>query len=116
MNNNLAGHLAESMAQWFLRFKGYRIVACNQVTGKGTHAGEVDFIARRRKTLVFVEVKKRSSLECAAYAIKPTQQQRIRNGAAAFLKKNPQFADFDIRFDAVLVTFPCLIEHIENAF
>jgi putative endonuclease len=116
MNNNTAGHLAESMAHWFMRLKGYRIVTCNQITGKGTHAGEVDFIVRRGRTLVFVEVKKRSSLERAAYAIKPAQQQRIRNGAAAFLKKNPQFADFDIRFDAILITFPCSIEHIENAF
>ena len=116
MNNNKSGYLAESMARWFLRLKGYHIVACNVITGKGTHSGEIDFIARRGKTLVFVEVKKRSSLEKAAYAIKPIQQQRIRNGAATFLKKNPQFADFNIRFDAVLITFPCTIEHIENAW
>jgi len=116
MNSYLAGHLAESMAQWFMRLHGYRIVACNEITGKGTHAGEVDFIARKGKTLVFVEVKKRSSLERAAYAIKPAQQQRIRNGAAVFLKKNPQYASFDIRFDAILVTFPCSIQHIENAW
>ena len=116
MNNNFSGHLAESMACWFMRLKGYRIIARNVVTGKGTHSGEVDFIARRGKTLVFVEVKKRSSLETAAYAIKPTQQQRIRNGAAVFLKKNPQFNNFDIRFDAILITFPCLIEHIESAW
>ena len=116
MNNNSAGQLAELMAQWFMRLKGYRIVAQNVITGKGTHSGEVDFIARRGKTLVFVEVKKRSSLENAAYAIKPAQQQRIRNGAAVFLKKNPQYRDFDIRFDALLVTFPCTIKHIENAW
>ena len=116
MNSYLAGHLAESMAQWFMRLHGYRIVAQNVITGKGTHSGEVDFIARRGKILVFVEVKKRSSLDKAAYAIKPTQQQRIRNGAAVFLKKNPQFNDFDIRFDAILVTFPCSIKHIENAW
>ena len=104
------------MAQWFMRFKGYRVIACNVVTGKGTHSGEVDFVARKGKTLVFIEVKKRTSLDTAAYAIKPIQQQRIRNGAAVFLKKNPQYADFDIRFDAILVAFPCSINHIENAW
>ena len=116
MNSYLAGHLAESMAQWFMRFKGYRVVAQNVITGKGTHSGEVDFIARRGKILVFVEVKKRVSLDKAAYAIKPAQQQRICNGAAAFLKKNPQYASFDIRFDAILIAFPCSIQHIENAW
>ena len=116
MNNNLAGHLAESMARWLMRLKGYRIIAKNMITGKGTHAGEVDFVACKRHTLVFVEVKKRSSLDEAAYAIKPAQQQRIKNGATAFLKKNPQFTDYDIRFDAILVTFPCAVEHIENAW
>ena len=116
MNNNLAGHLAESMARWFMRLKGYRIIAKNVVTGKGSHAGEVDFVAFRRHTLVFVEVKKRSSLDRAAYAIKPAQQQRIKNGAAAFLKRNPQFTGYDVRFDAILVKFPFAIEHIENAW
>ena len=116
MKNNTSGQLAEFMAKWFLRLKGYRIVAHNVVVGKGTHSGEIDLIARRGKTLVFVEVKKRSSQERAAYAIKPTQQQRIQNGAMVFLKKNPQFNGFDIRFDAILITFPCTIVHIENAW
>ena len=116
MNNNTAGHLAESMARWFMRLRGYRIIACNEITGKGTHAGEVDFIAKRGNTLVFVEVKKRSTMERAAYAIKPQQQQRIRKGALAFIKRNPQYANYNIRFDAILITFPCTIEHIENAW
>ena len=116
MNNNTAGHLAESMARWFMRLHGYHIVACNEITGKGTHAGEVDFIAKRGNTLVFVEVKKRSDIERAAYAIKPQQQQRIRQGAMAFIKRNPQYMNYDIRFDAILIAFPCTIEHIENAW
>ena len=116
MNNNFAGHLAESMAQWFMRLHGYHIIACNEITGKGTHAGEIDFIAKRGQTIVFVEVKKRKSLENAAYAIKPVQQQRIKNGAQAFIKRNPKYKDYNIRFDAILITFPCTIQHIENAW
>ena len=116
MNNNLSGHLAEATARWFMRFKGYKIVACNFVTGRGTTCGEVDFVARRGHTLVFVEVKKRSSLERAAYAIAPAQQKRIRNGALVFLKNNPQYKNFDLRFDAILVIFPFTIKHIKNAW
>ena len=116
MQNNTAGHLAEYVARWYMRLHGYRILAANIVTGRGTHAGEVDFIAKRGKTLAFVEVKKRATLEEAAYAIKTTQQQRIRNGAQVFLKKNPQFQNCEIRFDAILVVFPCTIHHIPNAW
>lgn len=116
MNNNKSGHIAEFMARCYIRIKGYRIVAKNYITGKGTHAGEIDFIAKRGKTLVFVEVKKRSSIENAAYAIKPIQQQRIRNAAQSFIGCNPQYQNYDIRFDAILIAFPCHIKHITNAW
>ena len=116
MKNNTAGHLAEYMARWFMRLHGYRIIAHNFITGKGTHAGEVDFIAKRGHLLVFVEVKKRSSLEEAAYAIKTQQQQRIRKGAQSFLKNNPHYSNYEIRFDAILITFPFHIRHIKNAW
>lgn len=116
MNNYHSGHWAEYLARLLFRCKGYRIIAANYVTGRGTHAGEVDFIAKRGKVIVFVEVKKRKLLENAAYAIHSAQQQRIRNGAAAFLQKHPQYAGFDIRFDVVLVRLPCSFRHIENAW
>ncbi len=68
------------------RCKGYRVIAANYVTGRGTRAGEVDFIAVRGKTVVFVEVKQRSSLEKAAEAVLSRQQKRIWRGAEAFCK------------------------------
>ena len=42
--------------------------------------------------------------------------QRIRRGAEAFLATHPEYADFDIRFDAILIESPFKIKHIENAF
>lgn len=116
MNNYHSGHWAEFLARNLFRLKGYRIVAANYITGKGTLAGELDFVARKGKTLVFVEVKKRSSLENAAYAISEMQKIRIRKGAEAFLKKHPQFYAFDIRFDVVLVKLPFSFLHLKNAF
>lgn len=116
MNSHTAGQLAELTARWFMRLHGYGIIASNVITGRGTHRGEIDFIARRGKTLVFVEVKKRSTTDNAAYALKPVQQQRIRNAAAAFIKRNPQYGDYAIRFDAILIAFPCSVRHIENAW
>lgn len=110
------GRLAEWIALIYLLFKGYFPVAKNVVTGKGTHAGEVDLIVRRGSLLVFVEVKKRQNLEKAAYAISERQKQRIVRGAEAFLKKNKKYDAFDIRFDAVLVEFPWHIRHLTNAW
>ena len=111
-----SGRTAEFMALQYLRLKGYSLVACNYITGRGTGAGEVDLIVKNQTSLVFVEVKKRKNLEQAAYAIKPKQQLRIRKGAEAFLAKHPEYENFDIRFDAVLIKFPFGFEHVENAF
>lgn len=116
MNNYNSGYRAEFFARLLFRLKGYRILAINYVCGRGTHAGEIDFIATRRNVLVFVEVKKRTSLEQAAHAISDIQQQRIRLGAEVFLKKHPQYRNYNIRFDAVLIKFPYSIRHIKNAW
>lgn len=111
-----SGRLAEWFALIYLMSKGYWPVGKNVVTGKGTHAGEVDLIVRKGKLLVFVEVKKRQNLEKAAYAISERQKQRIIRGAEAFLKKHKKFDAFDIRFDAILVEFPWHIKHLTNAW
>ena len=113
---DISGKTAEFMALQYLRFKGYSLVVRNYVTGRGTGAGEIDLIVKNQKTLVFVEVKKRRNLTEAAYAVKPAQQERIRRAAEVFLAHHPEYADFDIRFDAVLVMFPLKIRHIPNAF
>lgn len=116
MNNNFSGHFAEFLARCLFRLKGYRILAKNYVTGRGTTAGEIDFIACRFKTLVFVEVKKRKDMETAANAIKNSQRKRIRTAAENFVAKNPAYQNYDIRFDAVLISLPFHVKHIENAF
>ena len=115
-NHNRDGRLAEFVARCFMRCLGYGIAARNVSGGKGTHCGEVDFVARKGRTLVFVEVKKRQNPEAAAYAIRPEQQARIRMAAGNFIKHHPQYQDFDVRFDAVLIVFPFYIRHIRNAW
>lgn len=115
MKNNY-GKYAEKLAVFYLFCKGYKIIARNQITGRGTSAGEIDIIASKGKFLVFIEVKKRQSLEKAAYAISAKQKKRIFRGAEAFLGKNPAYRSCDIRFDAVLIKFPFFIAHIQNAW
>jgi len=113
---DFSGKTAEFIALQYLRLKGYHLVAHNYITGRGTGAGEVDIIVVNQDTIVFVEVKKRQSLEKAAYSITSKQMQRIRKGAEAFLANHQEFKDFNVRFDAVLVQPMFKIEHIENAF
>ena len=66
MKANNDGKAAEFLARLYLRCKGYHIIAANVITGKGTNAGEIDIIARRRKLIIFAEVKKRRTIEKAA--------------------------------------------------
>lgn len=106
------GISAESAAASFLIGKGFRILA-RRFRSK---AGEIDIIARDRSTLIFVEVKTRSSLDDAAEAITPRQRARIVGTAEAFLAHNPLLAGLNMRFDAVLVAERGAPRHIPDAF
>jgi len=116
MNNRLSGKIAETAAAVYFLLHGFRVVARNYVTGKRTGAGEIDLIVAKKKLIVFVEVKKRSGIDDAAYAILPQQQQRIWRAAENFIKNNPQFDDFDVRFDAFLVSSKLSFRHIADAW
>ena len=116
MNNYRKGKFAEFLARLYMILHGYRIIERNYVIGRGTTAGEIDFIAKRGKSIVFVEVKQRQNLYLAAYAVTYKQQQRLIRGAECFIKNNPQYQGFNLRFDAVLIVLPWRIRHIENAW
>src|SRR4029079_6417744 len=79
------GLSAESRAAAFLIAKGYRIVARRE---RG-RVGEIYIVARRRKTLVFVEVKARERLDDAAEAVIVRQQRRIIAAAGGGLASHP---------------------------
>ena len=106
------GVSAETRAAAFLMAKGYRILAKRF----RTPYGEIDLVARKRNLLVFVEVKARGSLDEAAYAVTPRQQQRIINAAQAWLMAHPEHAEFDMRFDAMLIAPRRLPRHLLAAF
>lgn len=106
------GLSAESRAAALLMAKGYRILAKRF----RTPYGEIDLVARRRNLVAFVEVKARATLDDAAYAVTPRQQQRIINAAQAWLMAHPEHAEFDLRFDAVLIAPKRLPRHLLAAF
>src|ERR1700687_5025820 len=106
------GLSAESRAAAFLMGKGYRILAKRF----RTPYGEIDIVARRRGLLAFIEVKARASLDEAAYAVTPRQQARIIDAAQAWLMAHPEHADFELRFDAMLIAPRRLPRHLLAAF
>jgi putative endonuclease len=106
------GLSAESRAAILLIAKGYRILARRWKTP----FGEIDIVARRRGTLVFVEVKARERADDAAEAVTGRNQRRIIAAAELWLARNPADAQRDIRFDVVLVTPGKIPEHIASAF
>lgn len=106
------GISAESRAAAWLIAHGYRILARRFKSP----LGEIDIIAARRYTLIFVEVKARATLDDAAEAVTERQKQRIAAAAEIWLANNPVPAIRDMRFDAILVAPGKLPRHIPSAF
>ena len=106
------GISAESRAAAWLIAHGYRILARRF----RSPMGEIDLIAARRYTVIFVEVKARATLDEAAEAVTDRQKQRIAAAAEIWLANNPMPAIRDMRFDAILVAPGKLPRHIPGAF
>jgi putative endonuclease len=106
------GISAESRAAAFLMAKGYRILAKRF----RTPYGEIDLVARKRNLVAFVEVKARASLDDAAWAVTPRQQARIIDAAQAWLMAHPEHAEFELRFDVILIAPRRLPRHLLAAF
>ena len=106
------GLSAESRAAMFLIAKGYRIVARRWKTP----FGEIDIVARRRRALVFVEVKARDRADEAAEAVTERTKRRIVAAAELWLAHHPDDNERDIRFDVMLVAPGRMPQHIANAF
>ena len=92
------GRGAEALACWYLRLKGWRILA-RRARVRG---GEVDIVARRGRTLAFVEVKARASEDAAAFAL---DEWRLRRVAVAAERLTPRFVrdGDDVRIDALFI-------------
>ena len=109
---NAFGRRAEWIATLVLLAKGYRPLARNYVV----RGGEIDLIARRGSTVVFVEVKARPGLDAAVTAISATKRARIERAARVWLARNPWAAAHVLRGDGIFVVPWRWPRHIANAF
>jgi putative endonuclease len=106
------GISAESRAAALLVAKGFRILARRW----RSPLGEIDIVARRRRLLVFAEVKARPTIDEAAESVNVRQRRRIAAAAEIWLAVNPDDSIHDIRFDAILVAPGKIPRHIAAAF
>jgi len=106
------GIRAESLAAFYLRVKGYRILDRRY----RCRAGEIDIVARRGDDLCFVEVKARRTLTAAIEAVTPRAQRRIVTAARVWLSSHPGYERVSWRFDIVAIVPRALPRHIVAAF
>lgn len=115
MNNTQKGALGESIAAEYLESKGMQILQRNYRAGKS----EIDIIAYFAETIIFAEVKARTSdiFGIGAQAVTNRKQQMIIRGAQSYCMEHNLF-DSRIRFDVIEVDLAakCVTDHIENAF
>jgi putative endonuclease len=112
------GQRGERAAAKFLRRLGYKIVA----RGQRDRLGELDLVAVDGTTVVFVEVKTRTSHDAGlpVEAVDQEKQRRLTRVALTFLKRH-DLLECRARFDVVAITWPHntrrpTIEHFKNAF
>ena len=114
MNRAIAekrGRQGEMMAAWFLRIQGWRIVGERVKTPRG----EVDLIARRGKTVAFVEVKMRSKALDLASAIDAYRLRRVAAAAEILLPKYGKGTE-NMQIDVILVAPWRWPHHLRNVW
>jgi putative endonuclease len=112
------GRRGEDLAAWHLWKLGYVIVA----RGHKGHIGEIDLVAVDGRTLVFVEVKTRTTQDAGhpADAVDADKQERLTRLALSYMKRH-DLLENAARFDVIAITWPAggrkpLVQHYKNAF
>lgn len=114
MNKRIKGKDKEELAAKFLENKGYIIVETNF----RVRQAEIDIVAKDGSTIVFVEVKYRSSEKNGnpLEAVDMRKQRQISKAALFYMNTRKIPADtIPIRFDVVGILGED-ITHIQNAF
>jgi putative endonuclease len=105
------GRQGERLAGWWLRLKGWSIVA-RRVR---TPAGEIDLVARRGSMVAFIEVKARKTGQALDEAIDERRLSRVAAAAeslaAAYMKPGD-----DMRIDVILLAPGRAPRHLENVW
>jgi len=118
MSNKILGKYGESLAKEYLQKQGYRIVEENF----RNKLGEIDLIAQDGKTVCFIEVKTRQSLDQGQpyEAINRWKIHKLSQMATFYLKHKFHTIEILSRFDVISIVQDkegqAKIQHIKNAF
>ena len=105
------GRRGEGWAALWLRLQGWRIVARRVKTSRG----EIDLVARRGRTVTFVEVKWRTTDAGLDTAIDEYRLRRVAAAVEAVAHRHTRPGD-TIRIDVLLLAPRRWPRHIVNAW
>jgi putative endonuclease len=105
------GRRGEAIAAWWLRLHGWRILGERVRNPRG----EVDLIARRGRTLAFIEVKARVKDADLATAIDAYRLRRVAAAAESLVQKYSRGTD-EVRIDVILVAPWRVPRHLVNVW
>lgn len=113
MNNRAVGTDYEWLAVRELKKKGYKILERNF----RCYRSEIDIIAMKDDTIVFVEVKYRHNNDKGnpAEAVDWNKRRRISQAALVYLTNYIKRTDVPCRFDVICILDKEIV-HYENAF
>ena len=111
LSDHRYGRLAESLAAWSMRLRGFSVVGQNVRVG----GREVDLLARRGALLVVCEVKARrgSLFGTPVDAVGPHKRRRLREAAEMLMADDPSVER--VRFDVIAVS-GLGVRHLPEAF
>jgi putative endonuclease len=103
------GQLGEERAQEEYKKLGYKIIAANEYNKKGKRLGEIDFIAKNKNTIVFVEVKTRTAgadkFGKGVEAVNIYKQQKILRAVKMYFLRQPKMLELKPQIDVCLMEF-----------
>ncbi len=114
MNKRKFGMIGEKIAQGYLKDNGYEIIDTNFYT----KMGEIDIICKKGNSIVFVEVKTRTTLEYGtpAIAVNTNKKKHIKQTAKVYIHLNRLY-NYNVEFDVIEVIImhgKCKINHLKQ--
>jgi putative endonuclease len=112
ISNYQKGIASEKKAFLYLRKKGFLLIRHRLKTPYG----EIDLLMKKQDLFLVAEVKQRSSINQALYAIDIKQQKRIIDAFCWWQSIEAISLDCHVRFDVIVIDQHGGLNHLENAF
>jgi putative endonuclease len=110
------GQRGEEFAQGAYKEKGYEIIGANVYNKKGLRKGEIDFIAKDKQKIIFVEVKTRSALTSkfgtAEESVNMFKQLKLLKAVKLYLLQNQNYLNLQPQIDVCAVEY----NEVDNSF